>query len=200
MKMRMNQNRQRAAVVLFLTLLMTAELLFAHGGGGGHGATHEVCAMKIGPYSMNMTLYQPGEPGEAQQPESHCGALPSLGKTFITFDFLHGDLRAMAVELFIVPTRGWFDDGGGEGLAKRALLRLPSKRYPQGLFSTQFDFTQVGHYALVVVAERDSGQRYIGHYPFSVGLRYRFIELYLLATLIPLVAFGRWLHRKKPQT
>jgi hypothetical protein len=68
--------------------------------------THELeknfCILKIGPYGMHLTGYQP----DLSAGKESCGEVPGTGRTVLVLDYIEGELRSVPVEVRIIRDTG----------------------------------------------------------------------------------------------
>jgi hypothetical protein len=139
-----------------LALIMAAGEATAH---GGLSMEKDDCKLRIGPYLMHFTGYQP----QADYSKEFCEDIPSTGFTIIVLDFVDDPLRDLATEVRIVK------DGADEADLERAtVFRLPPRKYSTGSLSFDYTFADAGNYVgLVTVVDGD--QKMLARFPFSVG-------------------------------
>jgi hypothetical protein len=172
-------------------LLWLLAAIFIAGEATAHGGLSmekDYCKLRIGPYVMHFTGYQPGD-GYRKE---FCEDIPSTGATIVVLDFIDDVLRDLPVALRIIR-----DDGGGQDLDSATVYHVPPKIYPMGTFSFDYPFEQPGKYVGLVTVG-DGNQQVIGRFPFSVGvpfyLRYSF-RVALLAIGFGVV-YGIWRWRR----
>ena len=175
--------RCAAGLLWLLAAVFIAGEATAH---GGLSMEKDYCKLRIGPYVMHFTGYQPGD-GYRKE---FCEDIPSTGATIVVLDFIDDVLRDLPVALRIIR-----DDGGGQDLDSATVYHVPPKIYPMGTFSFDYQFEQPGNYVgLVTVADRN--QQVIGRFPFSVGAPFyrRYSSLAALLAIGFGVVYGilRW--------
>ena len=124
--------------------------------------THELeknfCILKVGPYGMHLTGYQPDLSGGTE----NCGEVPGTGRTVLVLDYIEGELRSLPVEIRIIR-----DTGSEQDLQAITVLYLPPKIYPAGTVNFEYNFDKPGKFVgLVTVVDKQS---LVSRFPFSVG-------------------------------
>ena len=124
--------------------------------------THELeknfCILKVGPYGMHLTGYQPDLSGGTE----NCGEVPGTGRTVLVLDYIEGELRSLPVEVRVIR-----DTGSEQDLQAITVLHLPAKVYPAGTVNFEYNFDKPGKYiGLVTVG---GTPEHISRFPFSVG-------------------------------
>ena len=124
--------------------------------------THELeknfCILKVGPYGMHLTGYQPDLSGGTE----NCGEVPGTGRTVLVLDYIEGELRSLPVEVRVIR-----DTGSEQDLQAITVLYLPPKIYPAGTVNFEYNFDKPGKFVgLVTVVDKQS---LVSRFPFSVG-------------------------------
>jgi hypothetical protein len=123
-----------------------------------HELDKNFCILKIGPYGMHLTGYQPDS--SAQQ--ELCGDVPSTGRTVLVLDYIEGELRSLPVEVRVIK-----DTGSEQDLQAITVLHLPAKVYPGGFISFEYSFDRPGKFiGLVTVG---GTQEHVARFPISIG-------------------------------
>ena len=123
-----------------------------------HELDKNFCILKLGPYGMHLTEYQPDS--SAQQ--ELCGDVPSTGRTVLVLDYIEGELRSLPVEVRVMK-----DTGSEQDLQTITVLHLPPKVYPGGFISFEYSFDQPGKFiGLVTVGGKEE---HVARFSFSVG-------------------------------
>jgi len=104
-----------------------------------HELDKNFCILKIGPYGMHLTGYQPDT--SAQQ--ELCGDVPSTGRTVLVLDYIEGELRSLPVDVRVIK-----DTGSEQDLQAITVLHLPAKVYPDGFISFEYSFEQPGTFRI----------------------------------------------------
>ena len=124
--------------------------------------THELeknfCIVKIGPYGMHLTGYQP----DLSAGKESCGEVPGTGRTVLVLDYIEGELRSLPVEVRIIK-----DTGSEQDLQAITILHVPSKIYPSGFISLDYNFDQPGKYVGVVTL--GGTHEHVARFPISIG-------------------------------
>jgi hypothetical protein len=143
-------------------LLWLLAAVFIAGEATAHGGLSmekDYCKLRIGPYLMHFTGYQPGD-GYRKE---FCEDIPSTGATIVVLDFIDDVLRDLPVGFRILR-----DDGGGQDLDSATVYQVAPRIYPMGTFSFDYQFEQPGKYVGLVTVGKGN-QQVIGRFPFSVG-------------------------------
>ena len=124
--------------------------------------THELeknfCILKIGPYGMHLTGYQP----ELSAGKESCGEVPGVGRTVLVLDYIEGELRSLPVEVRIIR-----DTGSEQDLQAITVLHVPSKVYPSGFISLEHNFDQPGKFVGLVTL--GGPYEHVARFPISIG-------------------------------
>ena len=123
-----------------------------------HELDKNFCILKLGPYGMHLTGYQPDS--TAQQ--EFCGDVPGIGRTVLVLDYIEGELRSLPVEVRVIK-----DTGSEQDLQAITVLHLPSKLYPGGFINFEYNFDKPGNFiGLVTVG---GTQVHVARFPISIG-------------------------------
>lgn len=144
----------------------------AHGGVSSEG---NKCVMKIGPYQLSFTGYQP-----ENSIEKFCDDIPQIGRTVIVLDVEQGsagsgavggansnDLRDMAIDLRILKNVGQARDEDDQD--KNTVVYMAPKKYPTGTLHWEHNFNEKGNFIGLVTATNEHGQVFVSRFPFAVG-------------------------------
>ena len=123
-----------------------------------HELDKNFCILKVGPYGMHLTGYQPDISGEKEA----CGEVPGTGRTVLVLDYIEGELRSLPVEVRVIR-----DTGSEQDLQAITVLHLPPKVYPGGFISFEYSFDQPGKFVGVVTV--GGTQEHIARFPISIG-------------------------------
>jgi hypothetical protein len=144
----------------------------AHGDVGSDGGR---CIMRIGPYMMNFTGYQPQTKGQ----ETFCDDIPDAARTIIVLDVEQmsagaadntvnlNELRDMAIDFRVLRNVGQAKDE--DNIQQNTEVYIPPKKYPGGTLHFEHDFKNPGKFIGLVSATDDHGRVYVSRFPFSVG-------------------------------
>jgi len=173
---------RRAAIWLWLlaSVLMSSQAN-AH---GGLSMEKDYCKLRIGPYFMHFTGYQP----QRDAAKEFCEDIPATGATIIVLDFVDEVLKDLPVEIRIAR-----DSANEADLDRVTLYRLPPRLYPTGSLSLDFQFDEPGNYVGLVSAG-SGDQKVSARFPFSVGTT-RYLRLPLAMGLLVVGlggAYGVW--------
>ncbi len=98
-----------------------------------------------------------------------CQKLPDVGSTFVTIDLMDKDVREMPVAMRFVE----LDTEKSEGknlVVKNVISEGPQQTSKFGVFETEVNFEEPGHYALyVLIGEEVFSDDDIVKIPFEVG-------------------------------
>jgi hypothetical protein len=124
--------------------------------------THELeknfCILKIGPYGMHLTGYQP----DLSAGKESCGEVPGTGRTVLVLDYIEGELRSLPVEVRIIK-----DTGSEQDLQAITVLHVPSKVYPSGFISLEHNFDQPGKFVGMITLGGEHA--HVARFPISIG-------------------------------
>ena len=124
--------------------------------------THELeknfCILKVGPYGMHLTGYQPDLSGGTE----NCGEVPGTGRTVLVLDYIEGELRSLPVEVRVIR-----DTGSEQDLQAITVLHLPPKVYPSGFISLEYSFDQPGKFVGLITV--GGTQEHVARFPISIG-------------------------------
>lgn len=142
---------------------------------GGVSTVENKCVMKIGPYQLAFTGYQP-----ENSIDKFCDDIPQTGKTVIVLDVEQGsagsgaaenansnDLRDMPIDLRILKNVGQARDEDDQ--EKNTVVYMPPKKYPAGTLHWEHTFNEKGNFIGLVTATNDHGQVFVSRFPFAVG-------------------------------
>lgn len=146
----------RWLVVALFCAFFWAELAVAH---GGLSMDDDKCKLRIGPYFMHFTGYQP----EATSEKEFCEDIPATGHTIIALDAIDNVLREMPLEVRLIR-----DTGDERNLDAITIFRLPPKVYPTGSVSFEYRFDHPGKFVGLVTVT-DGKQQHLSRFPFAVG-------------------------------
>ena len=154
-------------------LLMIALLAAGTHNAAAHGGLamdKDMCKLRVGPYVMHFTGYQP----EATGTKEFCEDIPDAGPTVVVLDAVDQPLRSLPLGVRIIA-----DTGNESDIDAITVLHLPPKTYPTGSVSFNYSFTKPGKFiGLVSVQER--GQTYVSRFPFSVASGWPAMNVYFL--------------------
>ncbi len=170
-------------VLEMLALLILGAMPHMAVAHGGLSIDDDKCKLRVGPYSLHFTGYQPSSNGSRE----FCEDIPQTGQTVIVMDMVDDVLREMPVEVRIIR-----DTGDETRLDAITLFHLPPKVYPAGSIPLEYNFDQAGKY-IGLVSAGDKGQ-HLSRFPFSVGIETNTYGRYLLIILAPLLGFLLYLY------
>jgi hypothetical protein len=190
---------RRKMIIRYLVAatLATAAMVTEASAHGGVSLEGGQCIMKIGPYTMNFTGYQP-----QKSRETFCDDIPDVGPTIIVLDAQQDDLRDMNLEIRVLKDVGQKDDN--ENVEANTEYFIAAKKYRTGTLNFEHIFPQKGKFIGLVKAKSDDGAReYVSRFPFAVGeTGDRDILVAVVLGGAALVGFGVWFRsafgKKKP--
>jgi len=182
-----------------LLLVMVSAASWGHGGVMNEG---NECKLRVGPYIMNFSGYQP----ENNVSRQFCDDMPTIGKSIIVLDFIDNKLRDLTVNFRViksdVPALGNEQDGivVDSELEQIPFFEIPAKHYPTGTMTITQDFSEKGHFVGYVVVEGEN-EKFISRFPFSVGYPKKGIPDGLkvpIAVFLVIIIIMIWFARRKP--
>lgn len=123
-----------------------------------HELDKNFCILKLGPYGMHLTEYQPDTTAQQEL----CGDVPSTGRTVLVLDYIEGELRSLPVEVRVIK-----DTGSEQDLQAITILHLPPKVYPGGFINLEYSFDRPGKFIGIVTV--GGPQELVARFPMSVG-------------------------------
>lgn len=175
-----------------------AALMMAIGAGhavahGGLAMEKDYCKLRVGPYAMHFSGYQPQNNGATE----FCEDLPQTGNTMLTLDAIDEALRSVPIAVRIIR-----DTGDESNLDAVTVLNISATVYPTGAIPFVHRFDQGGKYVGLVTAG-DKGQ-YVSRFPFSVGMTSSYsIYLPIVGVLLGglgLYLFSGWRQRQRDRS
>lgn len=146
---------------------------------GGLSMDSDICKLRLGPYNMHFTGYQPDSDGNKE----FCEDIPKVGPTVIVMDEIEPELRDLPIEVRIIS-----DTGNENDLDAITLVHLAPKVYVSGSVPLEYTFEKAGRYVGLVTAG-EQGQ-YVSRFPFSVGVKRPPYGKYALLLGTVLLGFG----------
>jgi hypothetical protein len=157
-----------------VVVLASAGLCFAH---GGVTMENDMCKLRVGPYLMHFTGYQPQTAPELE----FCEDIPGTGPTIIVLDYLDAKLRDLPVEARIIR-----DTGDESNLDRVTVFHQPPAVYPRGTVVIEHTFAEPGRFVGLVTVDDQ-----VSRFPFAVGTRgRRALVLYAVFATLALGAGG----------
>jgi hypothetical protein len=146
-------------------------------GHGGVSLENDLCILRVGPYTMHFTGYQPQVAPEVE----FCEDITYTGPTLIVLDYLDSALRQLPVETRIIR-----DTGDESDLARITVYHQPATLHPRGTFVIEHTFPEPGQFVgIVTVGE------HVSRFPFAVGTGgWRTIVLYAVFAALALGVGG----------
>jgi len=125
---------------------------------GGLALAEDMCKLRVGPYNMHFTGYQP----DSTRNKEFCEDIPATGRTVVVLDYMEDALRPLPTEVRVIK-----DTGSEQDLQAITVLHLPPKVYPAGTVNFEYTFEQPGKFiGLVTVGDK---KELVSRFPFSVG-------------------------------
>ena len=145
-----------------------------------HELDKNFCILKLGPYGMHLTGYQP----DSTARQELCGDMPGIGRTVLVLDYIEGELRSLPVEVRVIK-----DTGSEQDLQAITVLHLPAKVYPGGFINFEYSFDKPGNFiGLVTVGGK---QEHVARFPISVGESGVVSHfMHYIMVIVPLVAIA----------
>jgi hypothetical protein len=145
-----------------------------------HELDKNFCILKLGPYGMHLTEYQP----DLSDRQELCGDIPSLGRTVVVLDFIEGELRSLPVEIRVIK-----DTGSEQDLQAITVVHIPPKVYSGGFINFEHIFNQPGKFIGVVTV--GGKEEHIARFPISVGESGVVSHLmHYMMVIVPIVAIA----------
>ena len=114
-----------------------------------------MCKLRVGPYMMHFTGYQP-----LSRPEREfCEDIPTTGQTIIVLDYMDEKLRDLPVDVRIIR-----DTGDESNLDAITVFHKPGTIYPRGNVVVDHAFPDAGNFVGIVTVTD-----YVSRFPFAVG-------------------------------
>jgi len=129
---------------------------------GGLALADDMCKLRVGPYNMHFTGYQP----DNSRNKEFCEDIPETGRTVVVLDYIEAELRPFPTEVRVIRDTGR-DTGSEQDLQAITVLHLPPKVYPSGSVNFEYNFDKPGKFVGLVTV--GSKQEHVSRFPFSVG-------------------------------
>ena len=146
----------RPACMCFLMLAILAPLSVQ--AQHFHELDKNFCILKLGPYGMHLTEYQP----DISDRQELCGDIPSTGRTVVVLDFIEGELRSLPVEVRVIK-----DTGSEQDLQAITVVHVPANVNSGGFINFEHSFTQPGKFIGVVTV--GGKEEHVARFPITVG-------------------------------
>lgn len=187
----------------FVASCMLASQAQAH---GGVSVQENKCVMKIGPYLLSFTGYQP-----EKTYDKFCDDIPGSGRTVIVLDAEQSsaganaageansnDLRDMAIDFRVLRNVG--QAGDEVNMEQNTEVYMPPKKYPTGTLHFEHNFKD-GNYIGLVSAKNDHGQVFVSRFPFAVGQTMgNALIVYLVGGVIAIGAIAGYFFYKRSKS
>ena len=186
-------------ICYLLLLVFISTVSWGHGGVMNEG---NECKLRVGPYVMNFSGYQP----DNNLSEQFCDDMPTIGKSIIVLDFIDNKLRDLTVNFRVINAEsaalGTDEDAivNEAELAQAPIFEIPPKSYPTGTMTISQEFKEQGYFVGYVIVEGEN-EKFISRFPFSVGYPKLGLPDALkvpLAVFLIVIIIMIWLARRKP--
>ena len=148
----------KPAGLCFVMLAIGATVSTQAQAHGGLALAEDMCVLRVGPYNMHFTGYQP----DNTRNKEFCEDIPATGRTVVVLDYIEAELRPFSTEIRVIK-----DTGSEQDLQAITVLHLPPKVYPAGSVNFEYTFDQPGKFVgLVTVGDK---KELVSRFPFSVG-------------------------------
>ena len=176
-----NRSAYRGLRAALLTCGAVLGLALCQGAGahGGLSIDDDMCKLRLGPFNMHFTGYQPEINGNRE----FCEDIPMVGHTIVVMDAIEPALREIPIEVRIIR-----DTGDDSHLDAITVAHLPPEIYASGSVALEYSFSTPGRFVGLVTAG-DQGQ-YVSRFPFSVGIPSKRYGHYLLFAGVALLGLG----------
>lgn len=141
---------------LVFLVAFQVEIAVAH---GGLSMDADFCKLRVGRYLMHFVGYQPDS---ANASKEFCEDIPETGATIIVLDYIDEALRDLPTEVRVIR-----DTGDESNLDAITVFHLPSKVYPNGSLSLEYNFADSGRYVGLVTVK--GAENFVSRFPFTVG-------------------------------
>jgi hypothetical protein len=149
--------------------LLQSDSASAH---GGVSFEKDMCVMKIGPYKMHFTGYEP----ETKQSQEFCEDIPDSGKAIIVLDEVDKVLKRMELDFRIVRddkqlgVNAQYEQlGGPQAIESSSIFYKKPEVYPHGTVTFDLNFDKGNYIGVVTLNDPETKQNFISVFPFSVG-------------------------------
>ena len=134
-----NRSAYRGLRAALLTCGAVLGLALCQGAGahGGLSIDDDMCKLRLGPFNMHFTGYQPAINGNRE----FCEDIPKVGHTIVVMDAMDPELREMPIEVRIIR-----DTGDERQLDAITVAHLPPKIYESGSVPLEYSFTTPGRF------------------------------------------------------
>ena len=167
---------------------------------GGLALADDMCKLRVGPYNMHFTGYQP----DNSRNKEFCEDIPETGRTVVVLDYIEAELRPFPTEVRVIRDTGR-DTGSEQDLQAITVLHLPPKVYPSGSVNFEYNFDKPGKFVGLVTV--GSKQEHVSRFPFSVGEpkmplppNYLWVPLAAIAVVAAIIFFVRGRRKSSSST
>jgi len=157
--------------LVFMIFSMSYLVPFAAHSHGGVENVGNQCRMKIGPYTMLFTGYQP-----KISDKEFCDDIPSPGNTFVVLDHVEKTLRKMPTDYRVIKDvndlgiDAVLDDlGTKEEIEAATVFYIEPELYKTGTMVVNRDFELGRYIGIVTVNDKNNDKVHTSVFPFSVG-------------------------------
>ncbi len=110
---------------------------------GGLALAEDMCKLRVGPYNMHFTGYQP----DSTRNKEFCEDIPATGRTVVVLDYMEDALRPLPTEVRVIK-----DTGSEQDLQAITVLHLPPKVYPNGTVNFEYNLPLPPTYFMIAFA------------------------------------------------
>lgn len=170
--MTINTRYLLSGMTAFLALALG---LFQSDSASAHGGVsfeRDMCVMKIGPYKMHFTGYEP----ETKQSQEFCEDIPDTGKAIIVLDEVDKVLKRMELDFRVVRddkqlgVNAQYEQlGGPQAIEASSMFYKKPEVYPHGTVTFDLNFDKGNYIGVVTLNDPETKQNFISVFPFSVG-------------------------------
>lgn len=172
MNIRLHYLRPGASALFALALalvLFHPSLALAH---GGVSYEKDMCVMKIGPYKMHFTGYEP----ETKQSQEFCEDIPDAGRAIIVLDQVDKVMKRMLMDFRVIRdnknlgVNAQYEQlGSKKDIETSSIFNNEPQIYEHGTVTFDFRFEKGNYIGIVKLNDPETKQELVSIFPFSVG-------------------------------
>jgi hypothetical protein len=158
-----------SALFALALVLLHPDSASAH---GGVSYERDMCVMKIGPYKMHFTGYEP----ETKQSQEFCEDIPDAGKSIIVLDQVEKVMKRMSMDFRVVRddknlgVNAQYEQlGGPKDIEASSIFYKKPEVYEHGTVTFDFMFDKGAYIGIVKLSDPETKQEFVSVFPFSVG-------------------------------
>lgn len=128
--------------------------------------------MKIGPYKMHFTGYEP----ETKQSQEFCEDIPDAGRSIIVLDQVDKVMKRMDMDFRVVRddknlgVNAQYEQlGGQKDIEVSSVYYKDPQVYEHGTVTFDLQFDKGNYIGIVRINDPETKQSYVSIFPFSVG-------------------------------